>query len=691
MRARITNLSTIRRTAWVDCAFPVGGTQYDEEMDFVTTQGGRFRAVRAERLGNHSQMYKILVPLAGEQSIVGTLEPCEDPSKRPDFVASDWVSDDIHKLIPQVSLTVDGVRHTSDTVPKLSMVSFSKAHQTWKFQSRVGTSGFIMEAWLTIYSASDVMDFRGHIVWSDRDDPEHDKYIKRIILRTGEYSRLYFGLRNGHTEPPKYDGSGYVHLISDGDLGFVDGSAIPFSGVMCALPDSMGDGTLGPPPAPFASEKEKSDYDRVASFTAAMVAPVRAVCLDWDGSWLSHKWVPRNIRGSWQDAEASATRFSDMLRSPDHMYGHRYMAALPRPSSTGAQEDHGATKGSMAVSLGDPRWIFRAEQAIQADMFRGLMHFEEDGSTLKSADHRGWIVWDDYTHDRVASDKLGKRDRRWGDRKATGWYGYDDQHRSMNNLLAYYALTGDPMIKKYLEHRVQTDLAMHKNRMGAARAMGRLLLAWAHWYTLCDGDMKRDVHFLIEEKVNAMYAGRPGPRHNNPVKVLCTGTDPRMGVFNAAGEPLEAWVVWEHGLAAVGIYAAYKVMKDVDPTTAEKLKTILDETINTIIDYACFEEDGQWWIANNVWYPSSGTSDEGKPITFFGGTYTRHATYLNVSASQGGVVAWTLPAILIYIELAAPGPVRDKGLAIAQRFTEGMEATKWNHAEWWACVESVNP
>ncbi|MHA2064058.1 MAG: hypothetical protein ACXABY_06725, partial [Candidatus Thorarchaeota archaeon] len=313
------------------------------------------------------------------------------------------------------------------------------------------------------------------------------------------------------------------------------------------------------------------------------------------------------------------------------------------------------------------------------EYLRGLMHFELDGSMVLQENHPNMVTWGSEIHWRVSGDTLGKRQPLWGERRNTGWFGYDDQHRSNNNLAVYLALTGDPMMEELVMHHLQLDRAAHKNRIGAPRAVGRLLLCWSHWYRLLSGVARSQVREVMEEKLRAVANNWRGGKHPNPVKVLTYDTDPRRGVVDSNGNPLPDWSVWEHGLATVGLYAAWKTIG------SQVAYDILVDVCKTVIDYAVFEQAGRLWICDNVYYPLG--LDEGKPIDTLGFPYSTTASHLNVPSGQGGTVEWTRPAVLIAIEILDQGSATyNKAVQLANTFGVASPITDTRRAEWWACV-----
>lgn len=681
IHARLTNLAGYRRSTWVDVGTPYGDLK-DPEMDFVTEDGLRLRAVRGGDRGKHTTFYRVRTPFAGLQSLTGTFQPRTDPIVDIPFQMTDWVTDDIRALIPTWVVKIDGTYYRM-TNPEIKLVEKSAAHQRWHLKGRLagGARGFVGQVWLTFKHLEDVADFHASLTWSDRQDPALGIAVEGVGIEVGEPVQLDFGPRNGHTGPSKTQENKWVWLLA-APVGFDDGSAFPISGRMLCTPS-------GDMPKPQTPEEVEILEERVASLQAALEAPARGMAIDcWDGKWLAHKWVPRNRAGSWADADDDYRRFEDWVTNPaplqrgeprSQMYAPRQIGSAYNPGRTGDQEDFGSTKGSMAVSLGDPRWLWKAEHANQGVAFRGFTHFNQDASILRHEDYPDWLTWSGRTHFRVNPNTLGKQDPVWGDFRRTGWDGWDDQHRSWHNWMAYLALSDDPMMLDLLIHHIRTDQSQTPNRMGNARAVGRLLLAWASASLLLPDEWSKIVKKISLAKIAAVKATWRGGKHNNPVRVTGAKTDARMRVTDGNGNPVPAWTVWTEALMCNGLYAAWKQWGDED------FREVLMAVSRTIVEYGTYQNSGGWATCDNVWYPNMNTPDEGKPIN--PALYTNTSTFIN---GPGSISSWVVPAILIFIEIYPhEDAVKQRARAIANHFTGGQEATDWRKAEWWACVERI--
>ena len=711
LAGRLFNLANRRRIEWCPIAVPYKDARnLKQECTFLTDRGLKLRAVKCEDVGTHSTIFRVHAPFDPMQAISGTLTQIGDEKKQT-FAYHPWSFDDPKALVPKIAIRVNNQDHWCRDFDVLEIEDGHLAeggtvahpcYQRWHFVGRCGNSGFIVEGWVTFYHQSPIADVRVAIVWSDRNDPNMSKWIQGILFETGEITKFDFGLRNGMLESPVHNGSGWVNAVlgsggPDGQsLGFIDGSGIPLSGRMLCGPQVGAAVNSG-----FDTDDANADanqrrvWDDVETLFAAGEAPVYGVAERsvWHGKWLAHGNVA-NIR---RDRESLAAEFGSLfdgfrgaLGSWAGFYADRFIGISKDPGRTGDQEDFGATKGWAAVNLGDARWIHYAMYSVVADYFRGFMHYE-GGKRLDPMAHPNWVTWSGYTHwhHGQSSDRLGKAD---AVRDTTTYWGYDDQHRSQNNLAATYALTGDPLLRFVIEHISATDIANVRYRndfgVGASRAVGRTSLCWSHFYRLTEVGSVAHTRYrtLLEDmatRAKRFWLGDfPGP-----VDVFAAFTDPRMGItWN--NEPIRAWVVWEQGLFLQGTYAAWKV------TGIEDYLDLTKRVAKSVVKYGCFKsaDDNLWWMCNHVHWSSPNQAPlnlpEGEPVP--PQWYSKQSTLVNYD--RGGVATWTFPAFPIYLETADPNDdALSRAREVIQDWHNGQNSSSTRTAEWLACCGDILP
>lgn len=668
----LTNLAEIRRRTVATVTAPKSlADEFQQECTFVAGTR-KFRAVKTKSEGCKS-VFKILMTMEGSESITGSL--LNMPYDVEPLRWHRWTADNIEALGLQLGVTINGTTTYDSTILSLEVVETSPIHQRFKMRQKHNASGLIFEVWADIKHNDPVVDVWAKVVWSDRTDPAPQRTFEELFVRSGEAVIYDFNKKNGISEPVKV-GDKWVASLGR-NISFIDGSGLPLSGRMLTFLNSMTN-----LPGDAASHPDISlDLD---SLQAAAQGPILGVCHDWDHYWIANKNLPRvsNI-GSFSE-ELAWNVFKNNLSTVGTWYDARDIGIGKRPGATGNQEDFAATKGTFAVSFKKPRHIYCYQYAVYADMFRGFMFYEADGKPLDQANHPNWVTWNGVTHYHtgVSPDRLGKDPALAAPVSATTYYGYDDEHRSQNNLAAYLALTDDPLAMDIISFIVNTDLACYRYRYptygeGAARSQGRTTGCWANFLTLVPEASG------LRSKILTLIAGKWQSMRNNPrfaadraVPVLAfNAPDGRKTVYDSSGNLLPTWSIWEHALSAVGFYNAYKA----DPNSNNMV--LLKRLLQVIAKWGCCQEsDGSWTLIADMWYR------EGEPIP---GVLSKNNDKLVYS--NGGVGSWVLAALLVAAEvLPADDPLRTKASMCAAYYTNRQEGTTLFECEWWAAVQKTD-
>jgi hypothetical protein len=242
----------------------------------------------------------------------------------------------------------------------------------------------------------------------------------------------------------------------------------------------------------------------------------------------------------------------------------------------------------------------------------------------------------------VSPDRIGKN----GDAPpGTGWWGYDDQHRSQNNFAAYGMLSDDPLIEDQMEHQLEVDKASYRIKFptygtGAARAQGRQVGCWAQFLALTDGVFHAEWKKLIDARVHQSVS--QGTMINNkPMKVLSViPPDGRKRIYKD-GQLAQTVSMWEHGLALVGLYKAYKN----NPTT--ELKYALTALSETMLQFAWFTEKGNRYVVGDIMW-NDGNPVELKLSNGWDESGNNPMTQQFVYTQDGrGINAWTMAGLRV--------------------------------------------
>lgn len=360
------------------------------------------------------------------------------------------------------------------------------------------------------------------------------------------------------------------------------------------------------------------------------------------------------------------------------IFSDRQVGLTNNPGQTGGQEDFGSDKGSVATVLKMPEWISYMRQNL-VDIFRYHHYFENDGTMLLYLNHPNWRTWNGETHDAATGDTIGKT--KWALRPlGNGWRSFDNEHRSQNNIISYYALTGDYMVRDEFLHMLSVDMAQHKNRPGAERAVGRLMLAWSKLAKVMPEMYANMFLGLCEEKKNSVANNWPARNFmddpTKTVRVLQVILDPRSNIFDPiTGQLTQSWIPYQTAMMAIGMYSYYKVSpKDID---IELLKSI----VQTVVLHGIYKEESnqQWQCLTFCRYLTG--ADEGKPMP---------ATSYRLDSKEicigNSFWSWLGPALAIAKQLFPEDhPVNIRATeALNSIYPNGFNS--WLDSEWFACA-----
>lgn len=679
MRATLVNVSSRTRRHWAQVTFPRQAvSQFGHECTFVTDDGRRFRAVKGRNRGLAATVYRIRMTMDGHEWLRGTLQNQPHADAHSVCVGHRWTVDDIQALVPDIGVLIDRNVHWSPQSPShLLLVDSSPAHHRWFLRKPIAGTGLVFEWWGDLLHQDPVIPAWGKLVWSDRNDPNLNRSFGGFIMKSGEYFHLDYGRRHGSGDPVR-DTNKQWQFVLGTNINLNDGAGLPLSGRMLSFVGPTMQEQLGPDTD--LSDMTDTNALDFSSLQAAAEGPIVGVCHEWNGSWCAALNIPRfhNMEAARTAANAEWNAFVASLENNVGWFGSRPYGISRTPGQTGGQEDFGATKGSSAVTLFDPRFILMYQYSVYADVFRGFMHYENN-EPLRLENHPRWVTWSGMTHYHtgVSPDRLGKAPATFN--PGSGFWNYDDEHRSQNGLAAYMALTDDPLTDDIVQHQTTTDLASYRMRYpnnggGAARAQGRTAGAWANFAMLTEGDLRNAQLRMIAE-VARKAATSVRFAASLPVPVLgAHGPDGRKAIFDETGALLPTWSVWEHGLAMVGVYNALKA----NPNDAT-MREVATRLARLLAQWGCFEDTDGWWLVCDMWYR------EGQPIT---GALSKSNN--KIIFDRGGVATWTFAGVLVASELLPEtDPLKARARACVAAITQNREAGDRMQAEWWAAVRSV--
>lgn len=347
-------------------------------------------------------------------------------------------------------------------------------------------------------------------------------------------------------------------------------------------------------------------------------------------SWLTFNYPP-------EVPERNSAPFMPYSYRTGDIFSDRQVGLTNNPGQTGGQEDFGSEKGSPALSLKLPQWISYMRQNL-VDIFRYHHYFENDGTPLLFISHPNWRTWNGETHDAATGDTIGKT--KWAPRPAgTGWRSFDNEHRSQNNIISFYALTGDYMVRDEFMHILSVDMAQHKNRPGAERAVGRLMLAWSKLAKVMPTAYAEMFKGLCEEKYKSVINQWPSRNFKNDptrtVRVSQIILDPRSEIFDPVTNQLtQSWIPYQTAMMALGAFSYYKI------NPSPELESFLQDVCRTVVMHGCFKQDSVWNCLTFCRYLTG--ADEGKPMPDT--SYVVGSKEININNSFW---SWMAPAFVV--------------------------------------------
>ena len=682
----LENLADFSRKTWVDVALPAVDAASLPLLCRFDPQG--WIAYRGRAIGQHSVMFHVLADFAGSERVAGSLVPVSNvAATMTPWGMSDWVADDTFAVLPlPVVLTPDLVEYRLVNPVFEQVEAISPARQVFHMRGRLGSSPFVYDAYIYTYSAQDTVEIECTLTCSDPDlGVQMSTDVAAIWLEAGEYLHLDYRTRLGLPEPQYQDFEpnhrSYHRWVQGltGPRSFGRGEGMFVAGAtLCYLEP-------GRPAAPqsYATNGMAMHWsvgDRIRGLQGRCCGPAVGMWQDWDDKWLAFGMVPEvpiphRHDGGVTDSDASWALFENLLQTPADLFVRRPRGQLKYAGSSGSQEDFGACKGALAVTVGDPRWIFDAGYSIAEPMMRAFHFRERDGRPMRAANHPALRCFSQKVHCPTTGDTLGYPcPPIWG-HPSTGWTTWDDQHRSQNNMNAMLALTGRFALVDQLRDLAEVDKAMVPNWMDSPRAEGRLQMAWANMLLLMENPAERQA--LLQnmlQRIQAVMNRWPGGQFvgnpHKPIRAMWVGSSPGF-LEPGTTDRVPAIIVWEHSIAVMGFYAAWRVTGD------QRFHDMAKEVSTLIVQHCCFLENGNWVVPTGIRYLQGDREGDRLPqSSYYTGSPDIHVTPF---------LQWILPSILICRELhRGNNPARVARCdAILQNVAPHGPAD-WQTAEWWA-------
>ena len=596
------------------------------------------------------------------------------------YAWSDWVMDQPEKLLPNfVFKRQDGTEmfHTpmafwTGIGPKPdSYFTFEEDLELRKrvfFRTMIDAAPLVIEGWVDLYSGQDVAPI---IVRASYGTVASERLLNKpfgsLSMFVGEKPIIDFRKQKGLSNPIwRGDKRTWEVEIATPKLWWKSRVIETFGALLC-LPPYEDLGTWA---------QKESTLGRWNTLLAREEAPIMGIAHVWEGNWLAFGKVPEQ---PFNMASAVKRAYDDMARRHNTISNEYAARAYAQPASsgqTGAQPDFGASRCELAVTAREPFALWDYRFSVQAWMLRPYAHKTSKGDRDMAKNHPGTLLWNMAPDSRFGNDLLG-----WPNPIPYNefWTGSDNQHRSDNLLLGMFALTRDPSIRATVEDLVQTQLMELKTwvmfgqpaSIESPRGWGRPLISMAHLVSLGYEEVKP----YMDEMVDVMHRGafmRTLPADPSLTVRTLSRFGSKYGWVNTDGSNITAWVCWEETIAAMGLYAVYKV------TGNQKARELALEIARTATRHAFFKSGSTWLSCYAVKFDET---NPGRPLPDSAYFYSpREEDNKNVFVY--GIHQWILPALRILQNEEPNDPATPRAREILDWY--GRKPGTFEDSAWWA-------
>jgi hypothetical protein len=688
MKIKVHNPSDVERKAWVDIP-----TQYDANMpkrwEFADGRPGII--VKGEDIGDQTTMLHAYVKLGPKETFDLQIVPVATPDIQPlPFQMSSWIGDDqgVKDYFPKILIKRPGQPGALSDLeaPVFSQVEDNEARKVFHLNGRVPESMLVFDGYYYVYNGQDAIRFEGTFTNSDPRKSDIDEHIQHIGFVLREFFAMEHREHFGCYYPWRSPDGNYHIVVAAGDRVLADRQQIPFYGWVLAGPADQNNVDLH-------SVETRERLSWLSAYSARFWGdgydhdggePVGiGEYTDW-GPFYRLPLAPQD-RGHGR----LARYFAEVTEGRRDLYDQRPMGLAKAAGQTGSQQDFGASKGNEIVVARLPEGIAMLRYNA-TDYFRPFHSKQVNGQPISKESNPQLWTWSQLpigTTEPGPADDLGKGFLGvwppW--RTGTGYTGQDDQHRSQNTFHAAYALTGLHSLKAVLFDFLQTDRTLVPGRVGAPRAIGRLFGAWAGELRVAPKAWHPWVFEVMRSKLGTVDRNWTGKQvsADRPIRVLGTMTDTRT-LTDADGNAVTAWVVWEHAIAAMGLYAAARAVEKavvsplvISPEKKSELRdTLFQHAIRTatlVARYGNFYDGTAWRCCAAVRYNEGEL--EGEPVTY--AIDSRDVSIADMFWT------WVWPACVIARRHAPDTELSERIDAIGRQL-ETQNPRNWDTAEWWA-------
>jgi hypothetical protein len=672
------NTSTQKLTTAAKVAIPFNYPIANAAM--VVIDGQKYPLVFEKDIGTITKLYSVIAPFNPGRTI-GTISEIDDVMIP--FKISKWVAKNPFGTIFRMRITkTDGSEVLLSVGGKLENTTSNTNLMSFDIESPV-VEGFKLKQVLTIYRDLDHVEFKLALNWHDRADPSYLKQIAKIRLESNDEFVVHFKdqmqLPNIQYHAPI---DTWVMEVVPSQVDLRDGNGFDLRGYILAMPENFISFQDLDAEGDIAARVENLQAVRSGRANLGRVGEVTGLFnnLNYENNWFNRHLPELNI---------NPPNIPYPLFLEPGVFGVRCVGSAKMPGQTGAQQDFGSDKGFQATVFHNADYLTWMK-AGQTDRLRVFNIHEPNGSKVIRENHPGWKTWNMETFDITSTDTLGKAkvERPVG----TGWLGYDNQHRSMNNITTYYALTGDEITLDTLINAIEADIAQSPYGQ-EDREVGRMFNCWARLLRVLPPAYAARLKNHITAKIGQLAAEWRGrfPEVqgdlNRTVRVNKVILDPRSGVINPSNGRVEpSWIAYQHAQMCQGIYTLSLEMND------SRLTPMLKDMLKTFLWHGCFKQGDLWYTGMFIRYRTGLGSgimpnwnqacpEEGLPLNQESYRLNNWEISVDIESSQGWW-NWVGPAVAIAKNLLDDQPSKDRANEILTTvYPNGLRSIE--SAEWY--------
>lgn len=656
----IENINTSPYKSWVMCGLPEAVPE-----QHLVARHSQLGAFPAYAIG-HCLYVNASMPAARRGTF--TIETGPTPTQ-PNFIFSDWVTDEIIKIIPKFKIRSGSDVYTSNPIdPHTNAIDFIKvieqnyARMVFHFRTRILQANMTIEGWLYVHNDQPAIEYEINATYGTTQlGQARDRTFGSLSMVVGEIPVVDFKVPKGLHDPMWYSDTANGGIVWEAELAtpnqWMRARTVEVFGALLCLP-------------PIHKLSQVISDPRITNLLSRLQAPLTSIYTDWDSKYGPIGQVPRSFPDLAAQQVSRRSRLNSRLLTPGNEYDPREYGQPPNSGQTGEQADFGIARAEAAIIMKEPWALWDLRYHVQAWKLRPYANREPDGSPVLAINHPKTKTYN------LRPDERFSRDDMLGWPNPVGWIsGYttsDSQHRSDNLLIDLYMLTRSKSLERTIRDILELERMQYEggeppvgSGMGAPRGWGRVLYARCKAYSAGFTEFEP----LIRKMVASAYRVASYRRLSPDVKVRVLSDDEeKYGWLDQNSDPIRCWLPWQESIAVIGFYAAWKVLGIPE---ARELAVVASKTIAS---YAFFKAGTQWYTAYGVRWR---TDVEGEPLP----PSAYHLDIPNNDVFVYGMHRWTLPALRILEKLEPTAPENVQGRQILNFFGE---AKNFDEACWWA-------